>query len=393
MLPCTLLRCLTVMAAVNETFTATVKTVVNDGNGLVEHPSGQLFFVPGVWAEERGIFRITGFKKRHGYARLETLLEPSRHRITPPCPHHGFVAGDCGGCPWQFVDYKAQISAKQAFVERALARLAPKSVRPLWPAPDTLGYRNRAQLKTDGKSIGYVSAGSNALAPIEDCLVLSDHNRHTLQALLATLPNPAWRPARKQAWTTLDLDEDVDASGVSVNRRRPFRQANTVQNMRMRAWLGERLASLTSDGVVLELFAGAGNFTEAIVAAGSGPVLAVEGDRAALAALADARLLNVETLAADLFSDEGIEGVHRRARGATVLVLDPPREGFKGIGNLLSKKSQFGDIFYISCDLATFARDAAVCLDRGFVLKEVQPLDQFPQTPHIELLAWFSRKR
>ncbi|HBQ39837.1 MAG TPA: class I SAM-dependent RNA methyltransferase, partial [Halieaceae bacterium] len=143
--------------------------------------------------------------------------------------------------------------------------------------PQAFAYRNRAQFKTDGRQLGFVAAGSNRLAPITDCPVLTAPNRATLHALIEALPVPAWKPSRKHTWTTLDVDEDVTATEVVPNQRRPFRQGNDAQNNFMREWLAHRLQTLDPSRTVTELFAGSGNFTEVIAARGFQQIFAVEG--------------------------------------------------------------------------------------------------------------------
>ncbi len=380
------------MPRLHDRFTARVRALSSDGGGIVGHADGQVFFAPGVWLDEVGEFRVTGFKGRFGFATLENLLEPSPHRISAPCPHHGFAPGQCGGCPWQFIAYQAQLAAKQSRVAHSLGKLVSREcIHPILGSPRDLGFRNRAQLKTDGKRLGFVSPGSRELAPVDDCLILSDHNRDTLKALAARLPNPAWRPIKGQDWTTLDIDEAIGPDGVVVNRRRPFRQGNSAQNAVMRQWLGERLAPLDRATPVVELFAGSGNFTEVIAAAGFARILAAEASGEAIEQLAALALPGVETLPGNLFSDEGLERVRRRCPDAGILVLDPPREGLKNIARLLPKKHRVRELFYISCDLATLARDLGALVEHGFRVREVQPLDLFPHGPHVELLCHLRR--
>ncbi len=380
------------MPAINEQFIATVRDLGTDGRGIVEHPGGQVFFVAGVWPGETGRFAVTGFRQRFGFARLLELLEPSTVRVAPRCAHHGIGPGDCGGCPWQFVNYEAQLAAKEQRVRQALARLQlADRVAPVWGSPDTFGYRNRAQLKTDGRKLGYVAAGSNTLAPVTDCPILTTHNRATLQALLRSLPNNALKPGRKQDWTTLDIDEDIDAAEVVPNRRRPFRQGNTAQNLRMRQWLGDGLRELDPGRHVLELFSGSGNFTEVLAEAGFAHILAVEGVEDSVQALAARQLPGVEARRFNLFSEADCTRLQERARDASILVLDPPRDGFKLAGQLLTRKHRFRDVFYISCNLATFGRDLEIFLGAGLRVREIQPLDLFPHTPHVELLCRLQR--
>ena len=206
------------------------------------------------------------------------MLEPSSARTTPRCAHHGTGREDCGGCPWQFVSYEAQLEAKEERVRQALSRLQhPAEIAPIQGSPDVFGYRNRAQFKTDGRKLGYVAASSRQLAPIADCPILTPGNRATLQELLHSLPNKALRPGRNKDWTTLDIDEGIGAAEVVPNRRRPFRQGNSAQNLRMREWLAARVSELDPDRTVLELFSGSGNFTEVLVQAGFARIVAVEG--------------------------------------------------------------------------------------------------------------------
>jgi len=379
---------------VNDVFTATVRDLASDGQGIVAHESGRIFFVPGVWSGEVARFRVTGLKNRLGYARLEQVLEPAPERRAPPCPYQGFAAGRCGGCAWQFVTYSAQLQAKQRRLASGLARLGLDSViRPIWPSPAEFGYRNRAQLKTDGKLMGYVEPGGNRIAAIGDCLVLTEKNRATLGQLLGSMPDRTLRPSKGCQWTSIDIDEDVTAETISVNRRRPFRQANSQQNQRMKNWLATSLAPLVEtlgDVSVLELFCGSGNFTETIIGAGCCNVLAVEAVDEALDALALKGLPGVRSQAANLFAAGAVQALARDNPDTAILILDPPRQGFANLDLLLAGLSRVKQVFYISCDLATFARDVETLLKRGLRAREIQPLDLFPQTPHVEILAHFA---
>lgn len=376
----------------NEIFSGTVRDVSNAGSGVVEHPSGRVFFVPGVWTGEQGTFRVTGLKGRSGHARLEALKLSSAHRVTPACPHHGSGPGDCGGCPWQFIDYAAQCSAKESRVRAAMAALgAGATVQALWPSPQTYGYRNRAQFKTDGKRLGYVAAASNALAPIRDCPVLTAPNRETLQGLLGRLPDPVLRPPRGQPWTSLDIDEDVTADTVVPNRRRPFRQGNSDQNERMQDWLAVVLDPLDRTAPVLELFAGDGNFTDVIARLGFADTVALDSAPEPIKALQARSLPGVSAEVCDLYAEGVFERLRTRLRDTGILILDPPRDGLRHIDSLLRQARQMQHVLYVSCNLATFSRDVSRFLESGFRLEEVQPLDPFPHTPHIELLGRLTR--
>ena len=377
--------------AVGQEFTGTVRDLAATGEGIVEHPGGQVCFVPGAWTGERGRFRVTGHRGRAALGSLVTLEAPSPDRVTPHCPHHGHDEAHCGGCPWQFVAYGAQLAAKEARLHSALSRLGVAEVQaPIWAAPETLGYRNRARLRSDGERIGFLAAGSNRLAPIDDCPVLTARNRETLAALQGRLPEPAWRPRRRGPLTVLPIDDENGPEAVAPDAPQPFRQGNSAQNARMRDWLAGSIADYAGRPTV-ELFAGSGNFTEVLAAGGCRPLLAADSAGDALATLGTRALPAVTTLALDLFDAAAPAALADALADAELLVLDPPRDGLRQLPAFIRRAPRLSAVRYIACDVATFARDLSAVLDAGFRLEEVQPLDLFPHTPHLELLARLAR--
>jgi 23S rRNA (uracil1939-C5)-methyltransferase len=149
----------------------------------------------------------------------------------------------------------------------------------------------------------------------------------------------------------------------------------------------EVLAGTAGYRPVLDLFAGLGTFTFALAAAG--PVHAVEGDERAAAALADAAAshlgITVERrdLARNPLMPEALVGY-------TAAVFDPPRAGAARQAEALAA-STIATVVAVSCNPATFARDAARLIGGGFRLVRVVPIDQFVWTPHLELAALFCR--
>jgi 23S rRNA (uracil1939-C5)-methyltransferase len=376
---------------VGQILEARVVDVAQDGRGVIKPDQGRVLFCAGVWVDELVQIKIVELKSKFGRAELIKLIEPSPSRVEPLCQHQGFDSKHCGACPWQRVDYSAQLMQKQQRVNTAFARLDERFVvSDIW-ASEPLAYRNRAQFKSDGESIGYLAGGSRELVPVSHCPILSKHNQLTLHALNELLPRPEWkvrqRRGHKARWTTIDIDETVDAETASINQRLPFKQANHTQNQRMREWLASAMSGFNREAKVLELFCGSGNFTEVIAAHDFHKVVAMESSADAIAALKRKNLPGVEALEANLFEARAFEKIHFQHPGVEILVLDPPREGLKIHQGLLPRKHKIHSLFYISCDLATLMRDLAFFQSNGFELVEVQPLDQFPHTPHIELLV------
>jgi 23S rRNA (uracil1939-C5)-methyltransferase len=161
---------------------------------------------------------------------------------------------------------------------------------------------------------------------------------------------------------------------------RAFFQANTAGAEALVGLVGEVLQP-SSEDVLLDGYAGGGLFA-ATVGAGCRKVLAVESDPVALG---------------DLGANARVKAIGKRFERSRpqlpktwdLAVVDPPRAGLgrAGVNTLVAGRPR--SIAYVSCDPATFARDAAWLLAAGYELDWVQPVDLFPQTYHIELVGAF----
>ena len=140
---------------------------------------------------------------------------------------------------------------------------------------------------------------------------------------------------------------------------------------------------------VADLFAGCGTF--ALPLARKARVHAVEQDKPALAALAQAAkasgLKPVTTEVRDLFK---LPLTQAELKDYDAVVLDPPRAGAEAQAKVLAK-SRVPVIAYVSCDAASFARDAALLIAGGYKIGPVTPVDQFLWSSHIELVGRFVR--
>jgi len=375
----------------SSSFTGHVRDLASDGRGVVTAPDGKVFLVAGAWLGEVVEVSPTGGKGQIGFGAVKTRLESASVRRQPPCRHHGFEDGQCGGCPWQFVDYPAQLSAKDQRVRAMCTQLdiSAELIQPIVAAPGEWQYRNRAQFKTDGELLGYVSTGSNTLADIHTCSVLTPANQASLKQLRARLPVQQWRPEKRHRWRTLNIDDTLE--GMSVDERLPFRQGNSAQNVFMQRWLAWQIKDYSTDWPVLEFFCGTGNFTT-VLAKHFHTVTAVEGNRRALDALDAGPSAGVVTVCCDLFDDAAVDVLCKKNTQTKVLVLDPPRDGLKIRAPVFRRLRDLEVIFYMSCDLATWRRDYQDFCSAGFSLAELQAIDLFPQTPHVEVLSVLCRR-
>lgn len=423
---------------------AEIDDLAHDGRGIARI-DGKVTFVHGALPGERVRLRRTRIRRDADEAEITAIEVASADRVTPGCAHFGI----CGGCALQHLAPAAQLAFKQKALLDALQRLGnvtPDTVAeavggPVW------AYRRRARLgvkwvpKKGGVLVGFRERDSTLIAALESCPVLDlrigpllaelrdligalsiaaqlPQIEITAGAQLALVlrvladPTAADREALLAFAARHEFDLYLQRGGLDsitpLNPARPlhyspdgsaltlafgpadFVQVNAVVSQKLvrqaLAWLaperGDRL---------LELFAGLGNFTVPLAAAGV-RVVAVEGE-AALVARGRENLernqLDARYFRADLFTpDPRAEWLHGDYRLA---LLDPPRSGAAAMMPLLAAGG-VARILYVSCHPGTLARDAATLVHtHGYRLARAGVLDMFPHTAHVESMALFVR--
>jgi 23S rRNA (uracil1939-C5)-methyltransferase len=126
-----------------------------------------------------------------------------------------------------------------------------------------------------------------------------------------------------------------------------------------------------------------------LVESGFKSITAVEVIEDALAELVSV-LPAVDTIKCDLFDARSVSELLSRCLAVQLLVIDPPRDGFSSLTEVVASLPKLEGLIYISCDPASFERDVA-CLKGAFELKDLTGLDLYPQTPHVEILSYWSR--
>lgn len=418
-------------------FEVVIEELGGRGDGVAWR-DGRPVFVPLALPGERLILRVTGERAGGLKAEIVELLEESKDRRAAPCPHFG----PCGGCTVQHLAEERYLDWKHDQVPRALARrgLPTDGVRPLLRVP--AGSRRRASLaaRQQGEAVllGFRERDSHRIVDIDHCLLLTPG----LTALLPVLRRElaGLLPQGESAGLALcETDSGVDlliesrqALGLEarerlaalgeacdlarlswsapgeepepvVQRRQPrvsfagipvtpppgaFLQPSREGEALLTGLVLEALPA--GSKAVADLFAGCGTFTFALAAERN--VRAFEGDGPALDALeAAARLAGLH----------GRVGTERRdlarrpvsageLEGIDALVFDPPRAGARDQCVEIAA-SALGAVVAVSCNPNTFARDARILVEGGFRLDWVAPVDQFPWSGHVELVASFRR--
>jgi 23S rRNA (uracil1939-C5)-methyltransferase len=370
-------------------FKAKVRILSHKGYGVVDHPDGRVFFAKRTWPGDEGTFSIEDKAKSYAEAKVVQLDTLSGERKEVECAHQE----TCGGCPWMIVNYAEQVRAKEQRVSFLLDKnsIPVKQRFPLIEATEKLGYRNRAQFKTDGKKIGYMSEGSHDLAAIDECLILNDKMKSLFHELKSSLPRSEWQPTGRHPWNFLEVDDAQKIQEIILNKRRPFRQGNTSQNESMKTWLGDVIKDLSPDSAVMEAFCGSGNLTEVFAARGFKTILAAEVRGSALEELRAKKLVGVSVFEIDMNSRGVWKQLAREQKSTKVLLVDPPREGLEERADIFRHLNHLELIIYISCEPTTWSRDIKDFQSQGWMVESLTPLDMFPQTPHIELLTILKR--
>lgn len=362
----------------------TVESLSNKGLGLVKIDQ-RPFLVEGVYPQDKITVDYDDQAAPYSEIRLVAIDSPSPHRVQPFCEHFGH----CRGCTLMALDYSEQLKLKTEKLKHLLEKnhLDTSVVKPILASPQTRGYRNRGQFKVSETQIGYADKYGKQILPITSCPILNQDGQAFLADLLKTLPNENLAPGQGFSWNFIDFDSRTTLTNFTLNQRLPFSQGNDGANLLMKKWLEEKLITAAPGKKVVEFFCGSGNFTEVIAHSKAADILAIEVQGSALEELKAKQLPRVKIREENLFQSNVWKKIAEELEKAQVWVLDPPRSGLNYQRAWIKSMPELTDIFYISCDPASFSRDCAQFVKMGFELIEVQPLDQFPHTIHFEVLG------
>jgi len=405
------------------------------GGRMIGRVDGQVVFVGGAIPGERVKARVERIATGVAYAHVVSIDEPSVDRREP------FVDPPCGGCLYAHISYERQLALKAEVIADGFGRIGRITLAngPEVVASPDHGYRTRARLHLRGGRSGFFREGSHDLCSARATRQLLPASCDAIDELTTAI-----RSIGADAVHELELSENVEASERVVHLTTTARiepvplsrltgtagltgltaggassTALTVSgdpivtdvvsvggrsvslghhvlsffqgNRYLLTGLVERVVGEIGEGErVLDLYAGVGLFAVSAARIRGARVTAVEGDRAAAmdlirnsAAASDADLLPVH---------QSVEAfVLLRPPKPQTLIVDPPRTGMsrQALAGAVSLGAH--TILYVSCDVATAARDARRLTDAGYALRRLDAFDLFPNTPHVEVVATYER--
>jgi 23S rRNA (uracil1939-C5)-methyltransferase len=432
----------------------TIEKLIYGGDGLARlppdgHGRGKAVFVPFVLAGEKIEASLAEQKPSFARANVESILEPSEHRVQPSCPYYG----SCGGCQYQHASYEHQLKIKEEILRESLRRIAKLELQcgiEVHPSPPW-NYRNRARLQVRAKpefAAGYFKLASHDVMAVEECPITSPLINRGIAALWQSgragdVPEgmreveffanaddtqvlvELWCAAEARRAAVREWAENLRAAMpeiagvVAFRAHQPEERASAQQDVfltdgeknltyqtqrvsyrvsagaffQTNRHLTDELVNLAAQGqsgeLAIDLYAGVGLFSAAL-AGNFQRVVAVESSKFSASDLKTNLLPhdgNGEAVQASAEQYLSQPGLPR----PDLVVMDPPRTGLgdrvtRPLVNLGASR-----LIYVSCDPATLARDLIPLLAAGYQVKQAHLIDLFPQTYHLESVLHLAR--
>lgn len=398
------------------------------GYGVGRLASGKAVLVTGAAPGDVLSITVDREKGSHAFASIDAILEPSPDRVEPLCGH----ADLCGSCNWQHLSLATQRRWKRSLLADELARAGliddPRAV-PEVAGGEGLGYRTRTRMHLRGGTFGTMQRRSGNVVPFVGCPVLAPELEELAlevsqavagapdadvelyvdalgqRGMLVSLAGPS--PAR--AWERIASETGV----FSYRIRRPgsppgpegrllfedsagtpiaFEPGVFVQTNRdANAILVDRvLDAAGTGGRFAEIYAGAGNFTVHL-GARFDRGMAAEPDPLAARMLRRNVRASAQAVEVAEKTDAQVARVLRSSPRVDVLLADPPRAGMKPLYPVFEPEPPERTVM-VSCHPMAAVRDLEhLVAEAGYGLEGIVPVDMFPQTDHLELVASLTR--
>ena len=397
------------------------------GGRMIARHEGAVVLVSGAIPGEVVDAEVEKVQRNTVWAATRDVLERSPDRLD------GAPDGACGGSVFAHIAYERQRTLKAAIIEDSLRRLGritlPEPVDVMGSPMD--GYRMRARLHVRGGRIGFFREGTHSICDPAVTRQLRDDTVRVIRGLERSLAS-----AGKDLVSDIDIGENIDATaraihlelrpdtdpsglaalarvenvdgascshpenprtielfgtttisdeiaGVRIDRHvRSFFQGNRYLLRPFVEWV---IGQVTA-GPLVDLYAGVGLFSLAAVNSGAGPITAVEGDKCAARDLKRNSSGNISVL------EIPVERF-RPAPGEPIatVIVDPPRTGMSKEALTRAIELKAPAFLYVSCDVATLARDARQLIEAGYRIQHARGFDLFPNTAHVETVISFAR--
>lgn len=344
--------------------------------------------------------------KNFCYANINSIIQPSKHRIKAKCKY----AGICGGCVFNHIEYNKQLEIKKSIVLNSIRNIEYKNKINIIKSPNE-HYRLRVNMIAQNGNIGFYKFNTNEFVNIDECIILKEKLfckiKNFVNCSNITGNIYAIESNNNKTLSFADIikqNKNIDTSyfdGITIKQKKKIKIYG-IDKTNYNTYFGEVPLSHKSffqsnhylldefqksavkyfneyDKNIVELYAGSGFFSVAI--------------KNKLESLnIDYKLISSEIssdavkIAKDIIKEDARETLKKINYNVDSLFVDPPREGLdkKVIENIIRIKPK--KIIYISCNPMTFARDINLLKDY-YELIDLNIIDMFPDTYHIELIS------
>ena len=366
----------------NQSYQVEITDVAFGGEG-VGRIDNMVCFVPFTAPGDRVKVEVTQRKKKFLRAKAVAFDSLSSKRTEPACPYFG----ECGGCQWQHIAYEQQLESKRTHLERILAKSAGihYTVPPPVPSPKVYEYRRTARFKVNAEGeVGFFREHSNTVVPVNSCIVMEP----VINQLIPHIAREVSKPAPLEVEVSSEGGQKADYNFLyqGEHSKQGFLQANRDINRTLQHFIYTHVEKNTRNGAtVLDLFCGDGNLSLPLADRGvqvigydiSGPAI-----NKARQAVHSAGVQDTFTYRRAPFQ-KILKTISEHASDVEVAIFDPPRQGLSGKAGFFAGLG-FPLVLYISCIPAILARDLLFFIKSGYEIIEIQPMDMFPHTYHLE---------
>lgn len=411
-----------------------------DGQGIAK-VNNLVIFVKGMIIDEEADIKIIAEKKNYVFGIIDKLIVSSPYRIKSDCP----ISYKCGGCDYRYIDYNFGLTLKKNVL---LNTLKNYKVNDIIGDENPYYYRNKVQIPVKDHQMGFYRKFSNDVVVFDDCLIeskianqiindlkvelvnrridkyfrhiLIKHAQGTDEVMIGFIVNNfdinlsevvslltnKYKNIKsillnlndKETNVILGTEEKVLYGNDYINdiydgikvklSLKSFYQVNYNQMLKLYAKIKE-FSNISENDDVLDLYCGIGTIS-LYLARYAKHVTGVEIVDAAIKNANDnAKLNSMNNI--DFVLADASKNMDQYIKGKDIVVVDPPRKGLSNelINSLINNK--VNKIVYVSCNPATLARDLQL-LDDYYEIGNIQPVDMFPYTVHVECVVSMQRK-
>lgn len=380
-------------------FTIKIEKIAFGGEG-VGRIDNFVVFVPFAAPGDDLEIEIIRCKKKFARGRILEIIKASPVRVKPLCNYYG----NCGGCCYQHIAYNEQLQIKKNQVYEAFLKIGKITAPPVLAttaSPQSYHYRGKAQchqiMTPGGSKVGFLDTSGGKIVDIERCEIMEETINEKIKLLRKNVLVRKERDSRLNVWA--DLPGRQAKQRGQVLRRVKDKEflipagGFFQNNLFLTPVLVDEVCRLALSGrmnTVIDAYCGCGLFSIFLAPLAKkifGLELSPKAVQFARLNAEKEKIKNVTFVCGDA-GEELLKKKFLSLSGRLdLLILDPPRLGcgesvLTAIAGLLPRR-----LIYISCNPATQARDVKFLKDTGYHLSLLQPVDMFPQTQHIEVIA------